>query len=77
MEKKNIKVDPKECVECLSCQLICSLIYGEEFNPEKARIRIEPRVNVDDEVKISFTDECVQGCSLCAQYCVFKALVKA
>ena len=68
MAKTNIRVNPQECKECLVCQLICSLTYTGAFNPEKARIKIEPLK------EISFTDDCVKGCILCARYCAFGAL---
>ena len=76
MKKENIKVDPKACVECLSCQLICSLTHQGRFVPEKAYIQIDARIDTHDMVKILFTEECVKGCSLCVRYCVFGALAK-
>ena len=69
MEKVNIKVSPRACRGCFSCQLRCSLAYQGEFNPEKARIMVEPSES------ITFTDECIPSCSLCATYCVFGALI--
>ena len=69
IEKKNLKVSPEKCTTCYSCQLRCSLAYTGAFNPEKARLTIEPG-------KITFTDECVPGCSLCARYCVYAAIVR-
>ena len=67
MKKANIRVDPSKCAECLSCQLVCSLIYTGIFNPSKARLKVEPG-------KISFTDECIENCHLCAHYCAYGAL---
>ena len=75
--KKNIKTDPELCVECLSCQLICSLTYQKTFAPEKAFIQIDPRIDTHDKVHIVFTEDCVEGCSLCTRYCEFGALAKA
>ncbi|MBW1784404.1 MAG: FAD-dependent oxidoreductase [Deltaproteobacteria bacterium] len=63
-----VKVSPELCTQCHSCQLACSFIYGGAFSPENARIRIFP-----DE-GISFTDECVSGCSLCISFCPYGAL---
>lgn len=71
MKKENIVVASEKCTECMCCQLICSLTYTGAFNPEAARIVI----SVPDGV-ISFTDECVKGCSLCVQYCVYGAIGK-
>jgi hypothetical protein len=70
MEKDKIDVNSKNCTECMCCQLICSLTYNGEFNPEKARIVIRP------PNEISFTDECIKGCILCTQYCVYGAITK-
>jgi NAD-dependent dihydropyrimidine dehydrogenase PreA subunit len=68
MKKNNIAVNPEKCTECICCQLICSLTYAGAFNPEEARIVIKP------PQEISFTDECVKGCSLCTKYCVYGAI---
>ncbi len=70
MEKKNIVVTVEKCTECLCCQLICSLTHTGSFNPERAGIVIDP------PREISFTDDCVEGCSLCTRYCVYGAIVK-
>lgn len=74
MGKGNVKIDPKLCVECLCCLLRCSFAYTGAFNPEKARIVIEPIMEGDREAKISFKDECVPSCSLCAKHCAYGAL---
>ena len=76
MHKQNIRVHPEACVECLSCQLICSLTYQDRFVPEEAYIQIDPRIDTHDMVKIRFTEDCVKECSLCVRYCVFEALAK-
>jgi NADPH-dependent glutamate synthase beta subunit-like oxidoreductase len=55
MNKTNIRVNPQECKGCLVCQLLCSLAYTGAFNPEKARIIIEPLQ------EISFTDDCIEN----------------
>jgi len=68
MTKTNIKVDPSVCSGCLSCQLICSLQYTGAFNPLKARVVIKSG-------EISFTDNCIEACHLCANYCTYGALI--
>ena len=70
MHKHKLALANEKCTECMSCQLICSLTYTGAFNPEAARIVINP------PNEISFTDDCVSGCSLCAQHCVYGAIVK-
>ena len=63
-----VKVNPELCTQCHSCQLACSFVYSGAFNPEKARIRLFP----SDE--ISFTEDCVGGCSLCISFCPYGAI---
>jgi Pyruvate/2-oxoacid:ferredoxin oxidoreductase delta subunit len=67
--KVGIRVHPEKCAECMCCQLICSLTYFKSFNPEKARIVINP------PNEIRFTEECVEGCTLCTKYCLAGAIV--
>ena len=64
---KKIITDSSKCTQCYNCQMVCSLVYEGSCNPEKARILITPGT-------ISFTDECVEGCSLCTQYCAREAI---
>jgi len=71
MIKDNVDVASEKCTECSCCQMICSLTYAGSFNPEEARIIIKP------PDQITFTDDCIQGCSLCTKYCVYGAIVKA
>ena len=68
MRKTNIEVEPRRCTQCHSCQLRCSLAFAGDFNPEKARIIIDP------PDRIAFTDECLAGCSLCVRYCSYGAI---
>jgi len=67
MLKTNIKVNPSLCSLCLSCQLICSLYHNGTCSPDKAKIVIEPN-------RISFSDDCMVSCHLCASYCNYGAL---
>ncbi len=70
MEKNNIAVTPEKCTECISCQLICSMTYTGAFNPEEARIIVNPPQS------IHFTDECKEECILCTRYCKFDAITR-
>lgn len=39
--KLGVKVDLSKCVECYSCQTVCSLVYHQACNPEKAHIIVD------------------------------------
>jgi len=64
-----VKINPELCTQCHSCQLACSFIYGGDFNPEKARIRLFPTSE-----GISYTEDCVGGCSFCISFCPYGAI---
>ncbi|MDY6966346.1 MAG: hypothetical protein SVM80_10340 [Halobacteriota archaeon] len=77
IEKSKIIIDEEKCAQCLSCQLICSHQYTHAFNPLKARIVITRGYMKGGSWKpneISFTDECIEGCVLCAKYCLYGAI---
>lgn len=77
LDKTNIKVALDKCSQCLACQLICSFQYTSLFNPLKARISITRGYHKDGLWKpnqISFTDECLPHCQLCAHHCAYGAL---
>lgn len=62
-------VDIDKCIECLCCELICSLVYQGAFNLEKSRIK-----NDFAHREIIWSDQCIGGCSLCARYCPMDAI---
>jgi Fe-S-cluster-containing hydrogenase component 2 len=66
--KDGIEIHPEKCTKCYCCQLACSFLYTGAFNPEEARIIVDPPAYV------GFTDECREGCSACARYCPNGAL---
>lgn len=67
-------IDLDRCTGCRNCQLICSFTYHDIFNPDLAYIQIERTLSDDKAAR--FTAECVQ-CSICADYCVYGALIPA
>jgi Pyruvate/2-oxoacid:ferredoxin oxidoreductase delta subunit len=73
MQKTNIIINDSMCAGCLLCQLRCSFVYTGAFNLEKSNIVIAEQPSGTN--KISFTDNCKKGCSLCAQYCTYRAIV--
>ena len=69
-QQLRIKIDPSKCVQCSYCQLRCSFRYTNTFNPGQARIVIHPR----PIGQISYLEDCIGGCSLCIDSCIFGAL---
>ncbi|MBU2552640.1 MAG: 4Fe-4S dicluster domain-containing protein [Proteobacteria bacterium] len=65
-----VLIDPDKCTGCLNCQLICSLVYADSFNPARARIMIG---GSQDKREIHFTEECT-ACKLCIEHCVYGTL---
>jgi ferredoxin len=70
-----MRVDAEKCRVCLMCQLVCSLIHHEIFDPERSCLKITSTIEPDGriDVGISFDDHC-DGCGLCVKYCVYGAL---
>jgi NAD-dependent dihydropyrimidine dehydrogenase PreA subunit len=67
-----LKTDGSRCVQCLNCQLVCSITYAGIFNPGMARLRISAR----EPRQIAFEPECTQ-CGLCARHCPYGAIIAA
>jgi ferredoxin len=67
-----LKTDGSKCVQCLNCQLVCSITYAGIFNPGMARLRISAR----GPREIAFEPECIQ-CGLCARHCLYGAIIAA
>ena len=88
MKRFEIEINPENCTGCLRCQLTCSYLYTDSFNPSAARILFAASGSVSDlasdlaselaselDISIAFTDECTK-CAICADDCLFGALVK-
>lgn len=72
MAKYEIQANTENCSGCLRCQLGCSDVYAEVFNPLAAHIR----VNVSGaDCSISFTEDCTE-CGVCVDHCFYGALHK-
>ena len=37
---KQLVVDPKKCVSCRTCELVCSFRHNEEFNPRLSNVSV-------------------------------------
>ena len=72
MPRYRIEGLPDCCTGCLRCALACSDLHTRSFNPSKARIRV---VIHGARCDISFAEECT-GCGVCADSCLYGALVK-
>lgn len=60
------------CTGCLNCQLICSITYANEFNPNMAYVNINREKGQTTSIK--FKDDCII-CGLCAEHCIYGALI--
>jgi len=61
-----IIIDADKCDGCRTCELICCFFHLQEFNPRRARIKVEK--NVREGVYTPGTcnqcQECISSCSL-------------
>jgi Fe-S-cluster-containing dehydrogenase component len=71
METFNIIVNQNNCTGCKVCELICSFLYQNEFNPSKANIRIIDEYELTPVIE--FTEQC-NHCGQCARNCLYGAL---
>ncbi len=71
MEPVNIIINQSNCTGCRVCQLICSFLYYNEFNPSKANIQIIEEFELTPIIK--FTTQC-KHCGQCARNCLYDAL---
>ena len=69
----NLKIisNPDNCTGCRVCQLICSFVYYQEFNPSKSNIIILDEYELTPIIK--FSEEC-NNCGQCAKNCLYGAL---
>ena len=66
-----IKIDSTKCTGCRICQLTCSSLFFNEFNPSKAFIQIEEIYGT--EPNLFFLEGCT-NCGQCVKYCLYGAL---
>ncbi|NHJ23291.1 MAG: 4Fe-4S dicluster domain-containing protein [Candidatus Lokiarchaeota archaeon] len=71
MESVNIIINQSNCTGCRVCQLICSFLYHNEFNPSKANIQIIEEYELTPIIK--FMTQC-NHCGQCARNCLYDAL---
>lgn len=69
---KELVINPQRCIGCTTCALTCSITYGEDFDVNRAFVRIFK----DDRnglFTIAFSSAC-KGCKKCAEVCPAGAL---
>jgi ferredoxin len=72
MTKYLLSTFPEKCAGCLRCQLACSEVYTQAFNPSAARIRVEVS---GADCTIVFSEDCTR-CGICVDQCLYQALEK-
>ena len=70
---KQLVVDPKRCLNCRTCELVCSFKHNEEFNPRLSNVTVFQY----EEAAISVPIMCMQ-CdeAACAAICPTGALTR-
>ncbi len=68
---KQLVVDPKKCVSCRTCELVCSFKHNEEFNPRLACVSVFHYEEAAITVPIMCM-QCDEAC--CAAICPTGAL---
>jgi Fe-S-cluster-containing dehydrogenase component len=71
MESFKIIVNQNKCTGCRICQLICSFLHCNEFNPTKANIHILNEYELTPI--ITFSEKC-NHCGQCVKNCLYGAL---
>ncbi len=72
MAKYDIHAIPERCSGCLRCGLACSDLSAKRFSLSEARIHVD----LDGaRCRIRFSPECM-GCGMCADHCLYGALIK-
>ena len=72
---QQIAVDPAKCCGCLICEMRCSLLYHNSFNPGEAFIKVRRVGRKETEYEQTFTQDC-QSCGICVRYCPYGALTR-
>ena len=68
---KQLVVDPKKCVACRTCELVCSFKHNEEFNPRLSNVSVFHYEEAAITVPIMCM-QCDEAC--CAAICPTGAL---
>jgi len=67
IDNKLLIIHENNCTNCRTCQLRCSFLHFQEFNPSKAYILID---STGLFPKISFHKDC-KKCGICIDYCLY------
>ena len=72
MTMRHLCINPRKCIGCSACALICSATWQGEFNMDKAfvKVAIHDRSGL---YEITFSSQCKQ-CLKCAAECPSGAL---
>ncbi|KJS80959.1 MAG: hypothetical protein JM58_18250 [Peptococcaceae bacterium BICA1-8] len=64
---KGIVINPGKCTGCTICSLTCTITYNNDFNLNKAHIKIRKN-DMEGTFLISFSSTCLT-CGKCAEVC--------
>ena len=70
---KTIITITDNCTGCQLCQIACSWVKHQEFNPAWSYIDIQHDKNREGRFDARFTDQC-DACGYCSFYCQYDAI---
>ena len=68
-----MRIAEEHCTGCQRCQLTCSFINYEIFNPAQAFIKVIQTTDKEISFKVNRTEECLE-CGHCIDACAFGCL---
>ena len=70
--EKVLVVDADKCTGCQICELVCSMVRSEEYNPAKSLVRVLKNPEMDVSIPV-ISVQC-DFCGKCAEWCFDKAI---
>jgi len=72
-EDQSYSIAAENCSGCRRCQLTCSMLYNDVFNPALAYIEVLQTTANGISYKVSRTEDCTE-CGSCVDACAFGCL---
>ncbi|MDY6880623.1 MAG: 4Fe-4S dicluster domain-containing protein [Thermodesulfobacteriota bacterium] len=72
-EAQSFAIAEEHCTGCRRCQLTCSMLFHDMFNPALAYIEVLQTTANGISFNVSRTDDCTE-CGSCIEACAFGCL---